>query len=107
MAVVIAVVLAILVLPEPWGLFAIGLGIVFEVVENAFWFRYQRRRRVRTGVEGHVGERAEVTRALDPEGQVKFRGEVWKARSEQPLAAGETATIKDVDGLVLIVEPEP
>ena len=69
MAVVIAVVLAILVLPEPWGLFAIGLGIVSE-------------------------------------GQVKFRGEVWKARSEQPLAAGEPATIKEVDGLVLVVEPE-
>ncbi len=104
MAIVIAVALAIFVLPEPWGIVAVFVGIVFEVVENVFWFRYQKRRRVRTGVEGHIGERAEVTRALDPEGRVKFRGEVWKARSEEPIEAGETVRVAAVDRLTLVVE---
>jgi membrane-bound serine protease (ClpP class) len=104
MAVVVAVALAIFILPGPWGIVAIFLGILFEIVENVFWFRYQARRRVQTGVEGHVGERAEVTRALDPEGQVRFRGELWKARAEEPIAAGESVRIAEVDRLTLVVE---
>jgi membrane-bound serine protease (ClpP class) len=104
MAVIVAVVLAIFVLPEPWGIVAIGLSIVWEIVENVFLFRYSKRQKVRTGVEAHVGERAEVTRALDPEGQVKFRGEIWKARSDEPIPAGETVRIMEVDSLTLVVE---
>ena len=104
MAVIVAIALAIFVLPEPWGIVAIGLAIVWEVVENVFLLRYSHRQKVRTGVEAHVGERAEVTRALDPEGQVRFRGEVWKARAKEPIAAGETVRIAEVDRLTLVVE---
>lgn len=104
MAIVVAVALAIFVLPEPWGIVAVFVGIAFEVAENVFWFRYQKRRKVRTGAEGHIGERAEVTRALDPEGQVKFRGELWKARAAEPIAAGETVRVAAVDRLTLEVE---
>lgn len=104
MAIVVAVALAIFVLPEPWGIVAIFSGIAFEIAENVFWFRYQAKRKVQTGVEAHVGERAEVTRTLDPEGQVKFRGEVWKARSAEPIAAGEDVRIVEVDRLTLVVE---
>ena len=104
MAVVVAIGLAIFVLPEPWGIVAIFLGILFEIAENVFWFRYQARRKVQTGVEAHVGERAEVTRTIDPEGQVRFRGELWKARAEEPIAAGESVRIAEVDRLTLVVE---
>jgi membrane-bound serine protease (ClpP class) len=107
MAIVVAVALAIFVLPEPWGIIAVFVGIAIEVVENVFWFRYQKRRKVRTGVEGHLGETAEVVRALAPEGRVKFRGEVWKARASEPIEAGESVRIAAVDGLTLLVEPEP
>jgi membrane-bound serine protease (ClpP class) len=103
-AIVVAVALAIFVLPEPWGIVAVFVGIAFEIVENVFWFRYQKRRKVRTGVEAHIGERAEVTRALDPEGQVSFRGELWKARAQVPVAVGESVTITAVDRLTLVVE---
>ena len=106
MAVVVALALAIFVLPSPWGIVAVFAGIAIEIAEQVFWFRYQRRQKVRTGVEAHVGERAEVVRALAPEGRVRFRGEVWKARSDRPLAVGETARITAVDGLTLVVESE-
>lgn len=105
MAVVVAIALAVFVLPSPWGIVAVFVGIAIEVGEQVFWFRYQKRRRVRTGVEGHIGERAEVVRALDPEGRVKFRGEVWKARSSKSIAEGELVTVVGTDRLTLEVEP--
>ena len=107
MAAIVGIALAIFVLPEPWGIVAITVGIAIEVVENVFWFRYQKRRRVRTGVEGHIGERAEVVRALSPEGKVKFRGEVWKARAPEPVREGETVTVTGTDRLTLEVVREP
>ena len=103
MAAIVGIALAIFVLPAPWGIVAIVVGIAIEVAENLFWFRYQKRRRVRTGVEGHVGERAQVVRALSPEGKVRFRGEVWKARAPEPVAAGETVTVVGTEGLTLEV----
>lgn len=106
MAAIVGIALAIFVLPAPWGIVAIVAGIAIEVAENLFWFRYQKRRRVRTGVEGHVGERAEVVRALTPEGKVKFRGEVWKARAAEPVPEGETVIVNGTDRLTLVVEPQ-
>jgi membrane-bound ClpP family serine protease len=106
MALIVAVALAVFVLPSPWGIVAVFAGIAVEVGEQVFWFRWQARRKVRTGVEGHVGERAEVVRALDPEGRVKFRGEVWKARAREPVALGETVTVTGTEGLTLVVERE-
>lgn len=104
MTIVAAVALAVFLLPEPWGIIAVFAAIVFEVAENVFWFRYQARRKVQIGVEAHVGERAEVTRAIDPEGQVRFRGELWKARAKEPIATGESVRIAEVDRLTLVVE---
>lgn len=104
MAILVALALALFVLPQPWGIAAVVAGIAFELAENVLWFRYQKRRRVRTGAEAHVGERAEVTRAIAPEGRVKFRGEIWKARAAQPIEAGETVRVAGVDGLTLQVE---
>jgi membrane protein implicated in regulation of membrane protease activity len=34
-----------------------------------------------------------------------MRGELWKARASQPLAAGEVATVTAVDGLTLEIAP--
>ncbi|MSO42570.1 MAG: hypothetical protein EXQ70_11910 [Solirubrobacterales bacterium] len=106
MALVVAIVLALLVLPAPWGIVAIAIGIALEVGERVFWIRFLRRYKVRTGVESHVGERAEVVGACAPEGRVKFRGELWNARSSEPIEAGEQVRVCAVDGLTLEVERE-
>jgi membrane-bound serine protease (ClpP class) len=107
MALIVAAALAIFVLPLPWGVAAIVLALALEVGEKAFWLRIQRRWKVRTGVESHVGERAEVVRACAPEGRVRFRGDLWKARSSEPVAAGERVRVTETDGLTLVVEREP
>ena len=55
-----------------------------------------------------VGTRGEVRVALDPEGWVWARGELWQARIRDggaPLEAGRGVVVREVDGLVLVVEP--
>jgi len=42
--------------------------------------------------------------ALDPVGQVRVGGEIWSARSVEPIDPGAAVTVSSVDGLVLEVE---
>ena len=39
-------------------------------------------------------------------GRVRAQGEIWRARSDKPLQAGQSVRIKGLQGLVLEVEPE-
>lgn len=106
MALLVAIALAVFVLPSPWGIVAVLIGVGIEVGEQVFWFHFLRRYKIRAGAEAHVGERAEVVRACVLEGRVKFRGELWNARASEPLAVGERVRVAAVDGLTLEVERE-
>jgi membrane-bound serine protease (ClpP class) len=63
------------------------------------------RRPVVTGVQGMIGDNAEVTQSFTGVGRVRYRGELWTARSNTELRAGQTARIVKVEGLTLWVEP--
>jgi membrane-bound serine protease (ClpP class) len=101
-----AIALAVFVLPPFWGAVAISLGIAIEAGEVYFWIRFLRRYRVQTGAEGLIGARAEVVERCDPNGRVRLRGEIWRARADVPAANGEQVRVTGVDGLTLEVEPE-
>jgi membrane-bound serine protease (ClpP class) len=62
------------------------------------------RRPVVTGVQGMIGDTAEVLQSFTGRGRVRYRGELWNARSNGELHAGETARIVKVEGLTLWVE---
>lgn len=62
-----------------------------------------RRGKVATGSEGLVGERGVARSDLDPEGKVFVHGELWRARAEAPVAAGQTVEVTAVHGLRLRV----
>lgn len=65
---------------------------------------------VRTGTEEMVGSTAEVRNTLDPEGQVWSGGTLWSARltdGEGQARPGDRVVIEAVDGLTLVVKPEP
>ena len=96
---------AFVLLDSPLGSIALALGAVIEVGEAYLWTRYLRRIRVRTGVEGLIGERGEVIAPCDPRGQVRVRGEIWAAISEPPAGMGEVVRVEAVEGLTLRVEP--
>jgi membrane-bound serine protease (ClpP class) len=60
---------------------------------------------VATGTEGMIGASAEVVADFAGKGKVRYGGELWNARSERALRAGEPARIVKVEGLTLWVEP--
>lgn len=94
-------------LPDPWRVVFLVFAALFEVFEVFLWIKFLRRYRVTTGAEGMVGERAEAISPLDPEGQVRLRGEIWNARSSAPVPDGGEVRIAAVDGLTLVVDPDP
>jgi len=75
------------------------LGIVYLATRSI-------RRPVATGTQGMIGESAEVIADFTGRGRVRYGGELWNARSERPLRAGELARIVKVEGLTLWVEPQ-
>lgn len=98
---------AFVLLGSPLGVIALVAGAVIEVGEAVFWYRYLNRIRVRTGVEGLVGERGTVIDPCAPRGRVKVHGEIWSATCPSPggAGAGETVRVVAVEGLTLTVEP--
>ena len=70
-----------------------------------------RRRRVKTGPEGLVGQVGVVQSWQDPTGRVRVDGALWKARRTWPedaavdLHAGDPVVIERLSGLTLAVRP--
>lgn len=65
---------------------------------------------VRTGTEELVGSIAEARSDLNPEGQVWVGGTIWSARlsgAETPVRLGDRVRVDAVEGLTLVVHPEP
>lgn len=104
MTVVVALLLALFVLPHPWGVVAIVGALFVEVGEAWFWIWLSRRRRVVVGAEALVGAEAVVVTPCRPEGQVRIAGELWRARCESGADAGERVSVLRVSGLTLEVE---
>ena len=63
------------------------------------------RRPVVTGVQGMIGDNAEVLQGFTGTGRVRYRGELWNAHSDTELSTGQIARIVRVEGLTLWVEP--
>ena len=101
-----AVLLAIFVVPKPWGLVLVAAAAVVEVGESFFWVHLSRRRRIQMGAETLIGASAEVVTECRPLGQVRVQGELWGARCELGASPGETVRIVGRDSLTLLVEPE-
>lgn len=59
------------------------------------------------GRESMIGERGVAVGALNPEGTVRVRGGLWRARTSRatPVAGGDPVRVTGIDGLLLEVEP--
>jgi membrane protein implicated in regulation of membrane protease activity len=106
MLLVAAILLALFVLPSPWGLVAVIVGLALEAGETLFWIRLSKRGRPFVGAETLIGATASVAAPCRPHGQVRVQGELWQARCDGGADIGETVRIKavDMDGLTLLVE---
>ncbi|HET9592969.1 MAG TPA: NfeD family protein [Solirubrobacterales bacterium] len=91
----------------------IALGVVSAI---SFYFisrkvlAAHRDPHVRTGTEEMVGSTAEARSSIDPEGRVWLGGTIWSARlapGSGPVGLGDRVKVEAVDGLTLVVRPEP
>jgi len=79
------------------------LGVCFTVF--AMMIARTFRSKVKTGQEGLIGLEVEILEDLSPEGMVKCRGEVWKARTKgEFLRKGSPAVVTSATGITLIVK---
>jgi membrane protein implicated in regulation of membrane protease activity len=99
-----AILLAIFILPSPWGIVAVISGGLLDVGESLVLLKWSRRRRAVTGAEALVGQTAVVVTPCRPLGQVRIAGEIWAARSESGADPGDEVVVRAVDGLTLLVD---
>jgi membrane protein implicated in regulation of membrane protease activity len=93
------ILLAVFVVPWPWGIVTVAVGGLLDIGESFAFVKWSRRRRSPVGVEALVGRTAVVATPA----QVRVAGELWAARSEETLHAGEEVEVTAVDGLTLEV----
>jgi membrane protein implicated in regulation of membrane protease activity len=103
MTLLVAILLALLVLPSPWGAIAVAGAAAFETVEAVALIWWSRRRSARVGAEALIGAEAEVVEPCAPVGYVRIQGELWRARCEETAARGEKVRVQSLDGLTLVV----
>src|SRR5438094_4680783 len=98
------ILLAVFVVPWPWGILTVLGGGLLDIGESLVLLRWTRRRRSPVGAEALVGQRAVVSSPT----QVRVAGELWEARSPEPLSAGDEVVVRAVDALTLEVSrPTP
>jgi membrane-bound serine protease (ClpP class) len=84
----------------------IAVGAVLALY--ARWAAVALRKRPVTGVESMIGKSGIVSTDLTPEGEVSLDGIIWKARVAQgSMKKGDRVIVKRVEGLEVLVEPEP
>ncbi|MGC8686701.1 MAG: NfeD family protein [Thermoplasmata archaeon] len=97
--------------PSPFGLFSYiafglmgGFGIIAAYYLN--WIRRTIRTRPKTGPESIIGKKGVVIKELNPEGEVRVEGIIWRARSKdgKKIEIGKEAIVVSRDDLLLIVE---
>jgi membrane protein implicated in regulation of membrane protease activity len=101
----IALLLALFVLPSPWGIVALVVAGALDIGETALFIRWSKRRRAAVGVETFVGRTGVAVGDLWPTGQVKIDGEIWEARCDGGCDAGTKVVVRSIEGLTLVVDP--
>ena len=94
------ILLAVFVVPWPWGIATVLGGGLLDIGESLVLLRWSKRRRSSVGAEALVGRTALVATTT----QVRVAGELWEARSDGPLVVGDEVVVHAVNGLILLVE---
>ncbi|RKY58408.1 MAG: nodulation protein NfeD [Candidatus Latescibacterota bacterium] len=86
------VILAAVITTAAFFIFAIGMAIKARLTKPV------------SGKEGLVGERGVARTPLEPSGMVLVHGELWQAKSDEPVGEGEEVEVVAVEGLKLKVK---
>ncbi len=82
---------------------SVPLGVITAFLMSIA-LRARRNKRV-SGAEGLIGETGVAQSPLSPRGKIFVHGELWDAVSSSEVSAGQSVVVRQVDGLLLQVEP--
>ena len=102
MSLIIGTLIAFLFLDGAWRIALIAAVALVELAEIGLWLRW-RKVRSTTGAEGLLGTLGTALTDCDPDGQVKVKGQIWKARCRDGVRAGDGVEVIGVEGLRLDV----
>jgi membrane protein implicated in regulation of membrane protease activity len=102
MALVIGTIIAFVFLEWPWRWLVIVPLALIEVFEIMLWLHWRGVRSV-TGPEAIVGARGRTVTDCRPEGQVRVKGQLWRAHCAEGADSGEDVVVTKVSGLRLEV----
>jgi membrane-bound serine protease (ClpP class) len=103
----IAIFVAIVWLPNAWGVALVAAAGLFELAEAGFFIWYSKRRKTVTGAEALPGQRGIVVATCRPDGQVRVDGELWQARCEEGADVGDEVVVEGLGpNLTLVVKKE-
>jgi membrane-bound serine protease (ClpP class) len=101
----VGILLALTVVPDPWDIpVVVAFGLI-DVAETFITWRLSRRGAPKVGAETLIGAVGSVLTDCAPMGTIRVHGEVWQARSDVPVSAGQDVRVTARDGLTLLVEP--
>jgi membrane-bound serine protease (ClpP class) len=81
---------------------AIGIFVVFSI--SMVLARRAMKKPVSVGKETIIGQIGFAATDIKPDGMVKVKGELWRATSTEHIEKGEEIVVKDLKGLVLVIE---
>lgn len=88
----------------PVIIFIVVFFIAFTLIMHKLVIPAYYRRKV-CGREGLIGMEGEARELLNPTGQIKIKGEIWKAKSiEGEIKKGEKVEVVGIEGLSLKVK---
>jgi len=90
---------------SPWVAIAVSAGFGGITVFLVRLAVRARRRKTRLGAEAMVGSRATAMEPLTPQGHVLVEGEIWRAVTTEPVAAGSPLRVVGHEQMLLHVAP--
>ena len=105
MALLVAILLAIFVLPAPWNFVVVIAAAAWEFATNFAAVWWSQRKTAQVGADALLGRVVEVRDPCRPVGTVRVKGEIWSARCDEGASRGEQVSVVGRDGLMLVVRP--
>jgi membrane protein implicated in regulation of membrane protease activity len=102
MAFIIGTAVALLFLDGIWRILVIAGVALIELAEIGVWLRW-RKVKATTGAEGIIGMKGIVLTPCRPEGQVRVKGQIWRAECVEGADEGDEVVVEKITGLRLIV----
>jgi membrane protein implicated in regulation of membrane protease activity len=90
-------------LPWPASVVALLVCLLIFLGELAFWHGRVRGHPKVVGRQRLIGATGIAISACRPSGQIRVNGEIWAARCDDGVDAGESVSVERLDGLTLVV----